>query len=89
MSEHPLDVHIRSTEDGERGRYRMEVDGHNVSNIVTAAHVAIDAHSLPEVELRLIPRRVAATLTGADVRLDSETRTLLEALGWTPPSREA
>lgn len=82
------DVHIRSAEDDEPGRYRVEVDGHDVSNLVTTAHIDIDARSLPEITLELIPRQVAVTLTGAAVRLDPETLALLEALGWTPPREE-
>lgn len=88
MSAHPLDVNIRSTTDDEPGRYRIQVDGRDISNVVHAAHIDITARDIPEVTIDLIPRQVIAALTGANVQLDHDTRALLEALGWTPPRGE-
>lgn len=82
-------VNIRSTTPDEPGLYRLEVDGHDVSNLVTTARVDLTAREPAEVTLGLIQRRVAITLTEAHAGVDGETRVLLEALGWTPPGAQS
>ena len=77
------DVKIRSG----AGRAVIELDGVDVSNLVHAVRVDHEARALPEVDLTLAVTRYAVAAQ-ARVRIDSASRDLLVALGWTPPRDE-
>lgn len=74
-----------------RVRYRgpnnavVEVDGHDISNMVVGVAVGARVGEVALATLELQLRRGAEVDGPAIVRLAPETEQLLKALGWTPP----
>ena len=64
--------------------HRVEVGGHDLSNMVTGLSLEIDPRVGPVLKLVLIVGPVDVE-TGAVVRVDGVGAEALKALGWTPP----
>jgi hypothetical protein len=75
----------------------ITINGHNVSTMLTRIEVSMNALDVsgfdgkpnllmerPQVTLVLSPLSLMVD-AGAGVDLDEATRSLLEAIGWTPP----
>jgi hypothetical protein len=78
---------VRIVLDG-RGGGELLVDGHNIAAAVTAIEVVPGPLGV-EVFVRMRPRNLDVTASGAHVAVDDETRVALERLGWTSPQAMA
>jgi hypothetical protein len=68
------------------GKYRIELDGADISAAVAGAEIALSPGEPPEIRLELaaeVLQRFDAP--GARVHVGAEVRDALIALGWTPP----
>jgi hypothetical protein len=77
------DLPVRITGNGIR--HKVEVDGHDVSNMVTRAELEIDPREGSVLRLQMIVGQVMGD-ERAVVLLDGETTEALKAMGWTPPA---
>lgn len=82
MKTHHVEVHSN----GHHGT--IKIDGQDVSTAVRRIELAHQAWDLPEIELTLLAVSHAVDAQ-ARVHIDSASRDLLIALGWTPPAGES
>lgn len=75
------DISIRTTTPGHA---EIRLDGADISRALYGYTVSQDVDQLPTVELRLRMYELKQE-SKALVSIPDETRTLLRALGWTPP----
>lgn len=67
-------------------RHRLWIDGKDISNLITRAHLVVDAADVPMLILTVPVRQETIADGKARVVLDSEQEDLLIGLGWTPPN---
>lgn len=66
--------------------HAIEVDDHDIANLVTSAAVSLRGGEQPAITLELaVPPAEFVLNSTATVTLDDETAKVLRLLGWTPP----
>lgn len=74
---------VRIDWEGKHGT--IHVDGHDISGLVHAASIDLEAREIPTVKLELLAASLSLDLDTASVEIDPETRERLISLGWQPP----
>lgn len=88
MSERqPRTLRISKPED--RGGFRVEVDGYDVSRALLGMTLEINAGDMPTATLRVVAEEIPTELDEMRAYLPDATKALLVRLGWTPPAEEA
>lgn len=81
MSEHQVEI----TTQGGRGS--LLVDGVDIAKLTRRFALEFDAGGIPRLSVELSPQKLRALMTGkVRVEVDPDTRAVLLALGWTPPT---
>jgi hypothetical protein len=81
---------LRLTPGDSPGRYKVEIDGHDVSKGVSGVEIGAYADPLMSgATLTLGFVRAQVHLPDAKIRIDEESAAVLERLGWTRPKERS